>query len=132
MSEEMEELSFPVDDGDKNYVDIIESVLGPHTYDEAKVPAWINEINEKVMSKLIEVPRPFKYFVNCMNMQRKGANTVIVNSNYWDTGFDRSFVVMWPKEKPNKSEQSKESIQCMVSVYALSMLNSLSTLKSEI
>lgn len=132
MSEEMEEISFPIEDSDKMVYDIIDSILAPRVYDERQVPQWINEVNQTVMAKLVEFQRPFKYLINCLIMQRKGASTVIANSNYWDTGFDQGFVVVWPKEKPNKAEQSKESIQCMVSVYAMSMLNSLSVFKSEI
>ena len=42
-----------------------------------------------------------------MIMQRKGANVIVTNSNYWDTGLDQSLVILWPKEKAGKAEQSK-------------------------
>jgi len=41
--------------------------------------------------------KPFKYFVNTMIMQRKGASVVIAQSNYWDTQLDSTFTVIWPK-----------------------------------
>jgi len=41
--------------------------------------------------------KPFKYLLNCMIMQRKGASVVISQSNIWDTGLDSCFTVAWPK-----------------------------------
>ena len=61
------------------------------------VPTWINEINETVMEKLVEHPRPFKFLLNTLIMQRKGASVIISNSNFWDTGLDQSMVITWPK-----------------------------------
>lgn len=96
------------------------------------MPRWINDINEALMAKLVDMQRPFKFLVNTMIMQRKGANVSIVHNNYWDGTFDQNVVVIWPKEKPGKSEQSKETIQCMVSVSALSCLNGMSYTKNEL
>ena len=52
---------------------------------------WINEINEMIMEKLVSTQKPFKYLVNCMIMQRKGASVVVSQSNSWDTGLDSGF-----------------------------------------
>lgn len=49
------------------------------------------------MEKLVMAQKPFKFLVNCLIMQRKGANVVVSNSNYWDTGLDSSFTVIWPR-----------------------------------
>lgn len=49
------------------------------------------------MAKLVEMQRPFKFLVNTMVMQRKGANVVTTHNNYWDSTFDESVVVIWPK-----------------------------------
>ncbi len=49
------------------------------------------------MQKLVECQKPFKYLINTMIMQRKGAHVVISQSNYWDTGLDSYFTVIWPK-----------------------------------
>ena len=49
------------------------------------------------MAKLVEMQRPFKFLINTMVMQRKGANVVATHNNYWDSTFDESVVVIWPK-----------------------------------
>lgn len=82
------------------------------------------------MDRLVAVQKPFKYLVNCLIMQRKGASVVVSQSNSWDTGLDSWFTVIWPKETPNKAEKSKMTIQCMLSVYAMTILNSNSLIKS--
>lgn len=82
-----------------------------------------------MMAKLVDTQKPFKYMINTLIMQRKGANTVILHCTYNDTGFDQSCVVSWPKEK-SKPELSKDTIQCMVSVYIVSALNSLTYAKN--
>ena len=84
------------------------------------------------MEKLVSTQKPFKYLVNCMVMQRRGTSVVISHSNTWDTGLDSWFTVVWPKETPNKAEKSKSTIQCMVSVYAMTVLNSNSLIKTEL
>jgi dynein light chain Tctex-type 1 len=58
---------------------------------------WINEINEMIMEKLVSIQKPFKYLVNCLIMQRKGASVVVSQSNSWDTGLDSCFTLIWPK-----------------------------------
>jgi hypothetical protein len=37
------------------------------------------------MAKLFEVQKPFKFLINTMIMQRKGANVAISQSNYHDS-----------------------------------------------
>lgn len=49
------------------------------------------------MSKLIDYQRPFKFFINTMIMQRKGAHVAIAHNNYWDSSFDQNVMVVWPK-----------------------------------
>jgi hypothetical protein len=49
------------------------------------------------MEKLVSTQKPFKYLINSMIMQRKGASVVIAQSNYWDTGLDSAFTALWPK-----------------------------------
>lgn len=49
------------------------------------------------MEKLVDHPRPFKFLLNTLIMQRKGAHVIVSNSNYWDTGLDQSMVIIWPK-----------------------------------
>ena len=84
------------------------------------------------MEKLVTAQKPFKYLINCMIMQRKGANVVTANSMFWDTGVDSTFTIVWPREKAGKAEQSKNTIQCLVTIYAMSCLNSASFLKGDL
>jgi hypothetical protein len=49
------------------------------------------------MEKLVATQKPFKYLINTMIMQRKGASVVVAQSNYWDTQLDSAFTVVWPK-----------------------------------
>lgn len=84
------------------------------------------------MAKLVDAQRPFKFLINTLIMQRKGANVVVVHNNFYDSVFDQYAIVTWPKEKAGKMEQSKETIQCMVSVYVMSALNGLTFSRSEI
>jgi hypothetical protein len=84
------------------------------------------------MGKLIDSQKPVKFLINTLIMQRKGANVVMVHNNFYDSVFDQYAIVTWPKEKAGKMEQSKDTIQCMVSVYALSALNGLTYSRSEI
>lgn len=131
MSEELEEICFVSEELDKVVTDIIEGILSNKQYEEREVPRWINEVNEAVTAKLVDQQRPFKFLVNTLIMQRKGANVIITHNNYWDSTFDYGLVVVWPKEKTAKSESNnKETIQCMVSVYALSALNGMSYTKN--
>jgi methylmalonyl-CoA mutase N-terminal domain/subunit len=97
MSEELEEISFSSEEFDKVITDIIEGILVPKTYDEKEAQKWINDINEAVMAKLIDMQRPFKYAINTMIMQRKGANVAVSHNNFWDSAFDQSIMVIWPK-----------------------------------
>ena len=84
------------------------------------------------MTKLIDSQKPFKFLINTMIMQRKGANVITVHNNYSDSVFDLYTIISWPKEKAGKLEQSKETIQCMVSVYVMSALNGLTYSRTEI
>jgi hypothetical protein len=77
-----------------------------------------------VLKKLTETQKPYKYIVNCLIMQRNGAGCVVSHTTYWDSGNDVIASVGWPKDKPTKTEVSKDSIQCMVSVCAVSLITS--------
>jgi hypothetical protein len=130
--EEMDEILLPNDELEKIIQETVEAELGSKVYEEKEVPHWINRINEILIEKLAQQQKPYKYLVNTMVMQRKGANVVVAQSNIWDTGLDSHFTLAWPKETANKSEKSKQTIQCMVSVYAMSTLNSNSLINSEL
>ncbi len=100
----------------------IELVLLGKQYSEKMVPKWINEICEDVLKKLTETQKPYKYMVNCTIMQRNGAAMVVSHTAYWDTGNDVMASVGWPKEKQTKPDAPKDTMHCMVSVYAISLI----------
>lgn len=54
------------------------------------------------MAKLVDSQKPFKFIINTLIMQRKGANVMVVHHNHHDTDFDSNMVVIWPKEKVGK------------------------------
>lgn len=108
---------------EKVITDSIDQFLLGKVYNEKMVPKWINEICEDVIKKLTDLQKPFKYAVNCVIMQRNGAGCVASHSCYWDaSGADHIETYSWPKEKTSKTEQNKATIQCIVSIYAFSLL----------
>ena len=50
-----DDLGFPNDDIKKCIEDSVDAVIGTASWDETKVPHWINEINEKTMKALYEL-----------------------------------------------------------------------------
>jgi hypothetical protein len=49
------------------------------------------------MAKLVDMQRPFKFLLNTVIMQRKGANVALTHNNFWDSAFDQAFVILYPK-----------------------------------
>ena len=86
------------------------------------VPKWINEICEDILKKLTETQKPFKYIVNCTIMQRNGAACAVSHTAYWDTGSDVMASVGCPKSMQTKPDAPKDTMQCVVSVYALALI----------
>ena len=46
----------------------IEETLSNQTYEESKVPEWINTICEKVVKELVGTNKPYKYITTCCIM----------------------------------------------------------------
>merc|ERR1711904_255851 len=98
-------------------VEACDNVLLKKTYDEKKVPQWINQICEQVMKKLVEKSLPFKYMVNCLIMQRNTAGMFSVTSCYYDTSLDFIYPYQWPKEKAKMQEN--KTMYCLVTVFGI-------------
>lgn len=50
------------------------------------------------MSKLVETQKPYKYLINTLITQRKGANLSVATSSLYDSVSDQSmYVYMYPK-----------------------------------
>jgi hypothetical protein len=49
------------------------------------------------MAKLLDSQKPYKFLINTLIIQRKGANTLVTHNNFYDSEFDHSVVVSWPK-----------------------------------
>eukprot|EP00811_Abedinium_folium_P019233 NODE_28175_length_486_cov_8.175487.p2 GENE.NODE_28175_length_486_cov_8.175487~~NODE_28175_length_486_cov_8.175487.p2 ORF type:complete len:118 (+),score=31.28 NODE_28175_length_486_cov_8.175487:29-382(+) len=104
-------------DVEKIIVETLDEALKDVTYDEDKVPHWINHICETVMEKLNEPKKPFKYVVTCIIMQRNGAGIHSATSCYWDAVNDGALMYCWPKEK--SKDMVKGSMYCFVTVFCL-------------
>ncbi|CAD8071916.1 unnamed protein product [Paramecium primaurelia] len=121
-NQNLEENTYSQEEVDRITQESIESVLKEVQYDESKVQGWINAICEKVTQQLIELGKPYKYIVHCMIMQRNGAGAFVTTSQWWDTVADGQIIISWPKDKQAKQEQQKNTLHCICSVFAVSMI----------
>ncbi|XP_051912643.1 dynein light chain Tctex-type 1-like [Hippocampus zosterae] len=121
-NQNQEELLYTSDEVERLILESIEQVLVGKSYSEADVPKWINALCEDIMKKLIESQKPYKYMINCLIQQKTGQGLIAASSSFWDSASDLGVTVMWPKDKQIKGDQTKASIQCMVTVYTLSLI----------
>lgn len=103
--------------------DAIDQFMVGKQYSEKNVPLWINDICEDVIKKLVGLQKPYKYMTNCTIMQKNGAGCVMSHNSFWDSGADLSASMIWPN-KQTKAEQMKSTIQCVIAVYAISLVPS--------
>ena len=61
--------------------------------------------------------------MNCTIIQKNGAGCVLSHNYLWDAGADVTATIVWPN-KQTKAEQLKSTIQCMIAVYAISLIPS--------
>ena len=60
-----EELTYPQEDVERMVQETAEEVLREAMWDELKVPGWINQICETLISKLLGLNKPYKFIVTC-------------------------------------------------------------------
>ena len=95
----LNQLAFKEDEVTKIVNDVIDLFLKDRTYDEGKVPQWINQICEEAMYRLALLKKPFKYIgrlfwlivenaASAVIMQRNGAALHSSTSCYWDSTRD--------------------------------------------
>ena len=71
MAEESEEEGgYPQEDIQKCMQEAIDQILENVSWDEAKVPIWINQICERITKGLVELKAPYKYIVTCTLSQK--------------------------------------------------------------
>jgi len=73
--------------------EIIESTVGEEKYEHTKTVEWTNQMCEKILSKLLELQKPFKYIVSCSLLQKKGAGFHTATTCYWDAECDQCCTV---------------------------------------
>jgi len=96
-------------------IQIVEAVLKDKlAYNDHLVQGWIDEICSKITKELIELNKPFKYFVSCLIMQKNGAGLHASNSCYWDSANDNLVQFKWPGEKKKDAV-----LQCIVTVFGI-------------
>ena len=61
-----EDLTYPAEDVEKHVQDTAEEILKDATWDEVKVPQWINQICETLMKRLLTLRKPYKFIVTCV------------------------------------------------------------------
>jgi hypothetical protein len=105
--EELEEISFPNEELEKIIHETIEAELGTKNYEEKEVGHWINRINEVIMEKLVVHQKPFKYLLNTLIMQRKGANVVVSQSNIWTPDSTPASPPSGPRKPPTRQKRAK-------------------------
>eukprot|EP00667_Euglena_gracilis_P030613 EG_transcript_42645 len=93
----------------KEQVDLV--IYPASTYNHAKVAAWVKQICDGVMKKLMELKMPRKYIVNCVIVQRNGAGLHTATSCFWDLDADASCT--------HKVEF--KTMICIVTVYGLQL-----------
>jgi dynein light chain Tctex-type 1 len=97
----------------------VEEELKEATWEETKKGHWNNAIAEKILGRLAESRRPYKYAVDVCVMQKTGAGLHSATATFFDAQTDLAVSYMWPKEKTK--DTMNKSLVCLVTVFASSM-----------
>jgi len=87
----------------------VEETLRGQTFRYSEVSQWTKEIMETAIRNLTALRKPYKYIVNCVVLQKKGAAFHQASSCYWDSANDLTFSYRW----------ENNSMHCILSVFAL-------------
>eukprot|EP00871_Galdieria_phlegrea_P002786 jgi/Galph1/3508/GphlegSOOS_G2146.1 len=91
--------------------EIIEQTVGEENYEHSKTVEWTNQICEKILNKMVEQGKPFKYIVSCSLLQRRGAGFHTATTCYWDAECDQCCTV----------KHETKQIYVICTVYAISL-----------
>mmetsp|Transcript_21161 Transcript_21161/g.23948 ORF Transcript_21161/g.23948 Transcript_21161/m.23948 type:complete len:119 (+) Transcript_21161:35-391(+) len=109
-----EELAYNQDEVEKLVLENVEACLGGLTYEEERVPQWINNISERIMKALNDLQKPFKYVITCMIMQKNGSAFYSATACFYDN-YDGCTSVQWPKDR----ESPNKTMTCVVTVFSV-------------
>eukprot|EP00029_Vermamoeba_vermiformis_P000302 TRINITY_DN10336_c0_g1_i1.p1 TRINITY_DN10336_c0_g1~~TRINITY_DN10336_c0_g1_i1.p1 ORF type:complete len:115 (+),score=14.52 TRINITY_DN10336_c0_g1_i1:7-351(+) len=110
MSQDGVKLKFSLEEVNKIVKENVESVLVNQTYHPGKTTEWIDEINNKILQRLAEQQKSFKYVVNSVLMQKKESinNGLHVSSAcLWDITTDGVCTYRW----------ENKTILCITNVF---------------
>mmetsp|Transcript_33738 Transcript_33738/g.34366 ORF Transcript_33738/g.34366 Transcript_33738/m.34366 type:complete len:127 (-) Transcript_33738:143-523(-) len=105
---------FSVEDVEQIVQNAIHVSLNEHSYNPKKVNEWTNLIVTTCLKDLQsppDFPRPFKYVITCVIMQKNGAGLITSASMHWDTAKDGLCRVPW----------QNSTMHCIVTVYGVSV-----------
>ena len=93
-----------------------EEVLKDASWDELKVPIWINQICEKTVQALVGLQRPYKFIVTCVIQQKIGAASHSSHSSHFENTTDGVVTCIYPAQSRAKDIQTK-TIQALITVF---------------
>jgi len=64
--------------------DTVELVLANEDYHPTKVAAWISNINDQCLKRLVTLEKGYKYIVTAIIMQKRNTGLHLKSSCYWD------------------------------------------------
>ena len=99
--------SFPQEDIELKITEVAEEVLKDAMWDEAKVPMWINMINEKLMQGLMSLGKPYKYVVTVVMQQKTGAQISGAVSCFYENTTDGVCAQIYPAPSRAKDNAQK-------------------------
>ena len=97
----------------------VEEELKEEVWEEGRKGHWNNSIAEKIMGRLVEARRAYKYGVEVCVMQKNGAGLHSATATFFDAQGDLAISYLWPKEKTK--DTMNKSLVCLVTVFASSM-----------
>ncbi|KAJ2954824.1 hypothetical protein O0L34_g3136 [Tuta absoluta] len=106
-----EALLFNVEEIQKIIRDNIELVLGGNAYSYSRSTQWITLINDKTLSRINKLNKPFKYILRITLTQKNGAALHTSAAYYWDTLTDSTCTVRW----------ENKYMYCIVNVWGLAL-----------
>ena len=115
------DFTFSAEETDKAITEVLDEYLADKFYDDACVGQWVDTVCERVIARLAEFKKPYKYVVNTVIMQRNGAGLHAFNTAYWDPTVDGTCVVPWPREK--SKDGPNKTLQAIVTVFGVELGN---------
>ena len=97
----------------------VDGLLKEAIWDESQIAQWNNVIAEKLIARLAEFRRPYKYAVDVCVMQKTGAGLHSTTATFFDVQTDLAVSYLWPREKTK--DTMNKALVCLVTIFASSM-----------